>query len=284
MSVAITRALPRWLLPALLVLPAAGMVAAENIDPGGDDSQYVWGENVGWINAEPSGEGGPGVQVSDFELTGWMWGENVGWISLSCRNESTCGTTAYGVLNDGQGVLSGYAWGENVGWVNFAPTTAGVVIDVTTGEFSGQAWGENVGWISFASNGANPFVVTTGWNCDPAPAPPSGYIELAVSRSGVDAVLSWGSLAGATGYDVAMGDLAALRSSGGDFAPATRACLSNNATATAVTESATPGPGQGVWFLVRSENCGGKGTYDSGAATQVGLRDAEIAASGNDCF
>jgi hypothetical protein len=31
------------LLPALLVLLAGGLAAAENIDPGGDDSQYAWG-------------------------------------------------------------------------------------------------------------------------------------------------------------------------------------------------------------------------------------------------
>ena len=31
---------------------------AENIDPDNDDSQYAWAENVGWINAEPGGDGG----------------------------------------------------------------------------------------------------------------------------------------------------------------------------------------------------------------------------------
>jgi len=281
--VATVRGSPRWLLPALMAVAAGGMAAAENIDPGGGGSQYAWAENVGWLNAEPSGDGGPGVQVSDFELTGWMWGENVGWISLSCQNGSTCGTTDYGVLNDGQGVLSGYAWGENVGWIDFAPATAGVVIDVATGEFGGEAWGENVGWVRFASSGAHPFVVTTGWNCDPAPAVPSGSPGLAVAKSGADAELSWAVLAGATGYDVVSGDLATLRSSGGNFATATSACLSDNLTTTALTDSSTPAEGQGVWFLVRGENCGGKGTYDSGGAAQVDLRDAETAASGNDC-
>lgn len=282
MRVATARGAPRWLPAVLVVLLAGGMAAAENIDPGGDDSQYAWGENVGWLNAEPSGDAGFGVQVEDFELTGWMWGENVGWISLSCQNESTCGTTNYGVLNDGQGVLSGYAWGENVGWINFAPATAGVVIDAATGEFWGEAWGENVGWIRFASSGANPFVVTTGWNCDPAPAAPSVSPGLAIAKSGTDAELSWGVVAGATGYDVVSGDLATLRSSGGDFTTATSACLSNNGTTTSVTDSSAPGAGQGVWFLVRGENCGGKGSYDS-VAGQVGLRDAEIASSGDDC-
>lgn len=115
------------------ILLAGGLAFAENIDPGGDGSQYAWGENVGWFNAEPSGDGGPGMQVSDFELTGYLWGENVGWVNLSCKNASTCGTTDYGVINDGQGALSGYAWSENAGWINFAPGTGGVLIDVATG-------------------------------------------------------------------------------------------------------------------------------------------------------
>jgi hypothetical protein len=121
------------------------------------------------------------------------------------------------------------------------------------GELSGEAWGENVGWIRFASSGANPFVVTTGWSCDPAPAAPSGSPGLAVDKSGADAELSWGVQAGATGYDVVMGDLATLRSSGGNFTTATRGCLSDNLTTSSVTDSSAPGAGRGVWFLVRGE-------------------------------
>ena len=47
-------------LGVVLALTAAG-VLAENIDPFSDGSKYAWGENVGWINAEPCGNGGPGV-------------------------------------------------------------------------------------------------------------------------------------------------------------------------------------------------------------------------------
>ena len=271
------------MLLAILALLAGGMAAAENIDPDNDDSQHAWAENVGWINAEPSGDGGPGVQVDDFELTGWMWGENVGWISLSCQNGSTCGTTDYRVLNDGSGVLSGYAWGENIGWVNFAPATAGVVIDVSTGEFGGMAWGENIGWITFASSGAHPFKVKAGWTCNPAPSPPAGSPILSIDKVGTDAELSWSSLAGATGYDIIEGDLGTLLSSSGDFTSATTACLSNHRTIESLLRPESPPPGEGVWYLVRGENCGGKGTLDSGGAEQVDLRDAETVASGNDC-
>ena len=201
------RGSPLIVMLVISIFLAGGMSMAENIDPDDHDSQYAWAENVGWINTEPQGDGGPGVQVDDFELTGWMWGENIGWISLSCKNDSTCGTTEYGVINDGNGVLSGYAWGENVGWINFSPSTAGVFIGVASGEFRGQAWGENVGWISFASTETNPFAVLTSWNCDPAPAPPSGSVACTVSKSGTDAVLSWDGLADATGYGIVKGNL-----------------------------------------------------------------------------
>ena len=71
------------------------------------------------------GDGGPGVAVGDFELTGYVWAENIGWVSLSCENTSSCGTVDYGVTNDGSGNLSGYAWGENVGWISFSCENTG---------------------------------------------------------------------------------------------------------------------------------------------------------------
>ena len=127
---------------------------AGNIDPDLDDSRYAYGENVGWINFEPSL--GPGVTVTDSGLEGYAWGENIGWINLSPLNYG-------GVINDGRGNLSGYAWGENVGWINFAPTGSGVTIDPATGVFSGYAWGENIGWINFASVTAE---IKTAWRQD----------------------------------------------------------------------------------------------------------------------
>ena len=104
-----------------------------------------------------------------------------------------------------------------------------------------------------------------------------------MDKSGTDARLTWQSSVGATGYDLVKGDLVMLRSSTGNFALATNDCLANDPTTTMLLYSNTPTPGQGFWFLVRGENCGGKGSYDSGAPRQVGLRDAEIAASGHDC-
>ena len=137
----------------LLLFCSAGY-AAENIDPDNDGSQYAYGENVGWLNLEPQGDGGHGVEVTDSALTGYMWGENIGWINLT--------PTEGGVVNDGNGNLSGYAWGENVGWIDFAPAGGGVYIDAC-GDFNGTAWGENIGWINFRSDGDNPFYIRTSW-------------------------------------------------------------------------------------------------------------------------
>jgi len=129
----------------LLIVLVACNCCAGNIDPHGDGSQYAYGENVGWLNFEPSE--GLGVQVSVNRVEGFVWGENIGWINLS---PSTYG----GVVNDGHGNLTGFAWGENVGWINFDPqvpggaTDYGVTVD-DEGYFDGWAYGENIGWIHF---------------------------------------------------------------------------------------------------------------------------------------
>ncbi len=160
------RILSKRILPALtlaaLCAAVIAIASAENIDPQNDNSQFAWGENVGWINAEPSATGNPGMQVSGTKITGYMYGENIGWINLHCENNATCGTAQYGVTNDNLGNLGGYAWGENAGWISFCDqntpgtcnvggaSTYRVTIDPNTGIFSGYAWGENIGWISFS--------------------------------------------------------------------------------------------------------------------------------------
>jgi len=243
------RASPRFVLLAISILLTGGVAFAENIDPGSDGSKFAWAENLGWVNAQPSGPGGPGVQVSDSDLTGWAWSENAGWISLSCTNGS-CAGGSYGVTNDGCGTLSG------------------------------SAWSENAGWITFSSAGPNPYRVTTGWRR----AVPTGTPSLTADKmNGSDVLLSWTALSGATSFDIVQGALSALKSSVGNFQFATQACIADNTTATSFTAGGTPNAGDGYWFLVRGENCGGDGTYDTGEATQAGLRDAEIAASGHGC-
>jgi hypothetical protein len=166
--------------PSFLILSVCVLLVsicyAENIDPDPmvEGHQYAWGENVGWLNAEPSGDGGDGVEVDGFKLEGYIWAENIGWISLSCENTNSCGTVAYGVTNDGLGNLSGYAWAENVGWISFScdntsscgTVSYGVTIDPDTGEFSGYAWGENIGWINFQYTISTDYGVVTSWDGD----------------------------------------------------------------------------------------------------------------------
>jgi hypothetical protein len=155
----VLRCVCRTLLIALIALFSAS-THAENIDPANDNHQWAWGENVGWLNFEPTGQ--PGVTVTDSALLGSLWAENIGWIYL---NPLTYG----GVTNDGRGNLSGFAWSENAGWISFSCVSTsscgnvfyGVTIDID-GYFHGHAWGENVGYISFhlATSGSN---VRTSW-------------------------------------------------------------------------------------------------------------------------
>ena len=153
---------------ALTAVVGAVVAFAENIDPFDAGDQYAWGENVGWLNAEPSGNGGPGVHVYGDHLEGYMWGENIGWVNMSCQNTGNCAGPAgnWGVTNNGAGNLSGYAWGENVGWISFsddAPVAYGVTINPATGTFGGYAWGENIGWISFSDDAPVDYAVVTSW-------------------------------------------------------------------------------------------------------------------------
>lgn len=179
---------------ALAVVLGSGIALAENIDPNNDESQYAYGEKVGWLNTESLGDGGSGVEVEDFKLTGYIWAENVGWISLSCQNVSSCGTVSYRVINNGVGTLSGYAWGENVGWISFSCKNTdscdnvdyGVSIDPFTGVFLGYAWGENIGWISFKNTGPIVYKVKTAWwdNVIPGDIDDNAVVDL------IDAILA----------------------------------------------------------------------------------------------
>ena len=276
-----------FLLVALFA--AAGVaIAGENIDPAGDGHQYAWAENVGWINTEP--DDGNGVEGTDFALRGWMWGENIGWINISCDNTGVCGTTPFGVANDGSGTLSGYAWSENSGWINFAPTTCtqdptcGVKIDPATGYFSGRAWGENIGWITLSSGAPENWTPRTSW-CQGTTAAPGAVTGLALAKQqGTPVViLNWFPPANAVWYDMVGGPLSLLRSSQGNYAVATTLCAASRVSAPTAENSAQPPPGNGVWFIVRAANCRGRGTYGSGAPSEHAGRDAGIAASRFTC-
>ena len=278
-------------LGAVLASLSGTAFATENIDPAGDDHQYAWGENIGWVNAEPSGQGGPGAEVLDFNLIGWMWGENVGWINLSCQNNATCADSSFGVANDGYGILSGFAWGENIGWINFSPTTClpdptcGVRIDAATGYFQGRAWGENVGWISF-SDGGPPVGHTTrtSW-CQGFAGPPGfGPAVSVIKTVGGGTKVIWSPQSNASWYDLVSGRLSTLLASQGNFSLSTQRCFASKTLDTAASiPGPPPPPGDAQWDLVRGNTCRGRGSYDSGAASQNGSRDAEIEAAPFHC-
>ncbi len=102
----------------IIILVLTSVAFAENIDPYEDDSQYAYGENVGWLNFEPNIPGpNVGATVSDSNLTGFIWAENVGWLNFDPNVPGD--SNDYGVTIDSDGDFDGWAWGENIGWIHF---------------------------------------------------------------------------------------------------------------------------------------------------------------------
>jgi hypothetical protein len=123
----------------------------------------------------------------------------------------------------------------------------------------------------------------SGWNLDDIElwAVPEGTARIALQ---VDVgTLDWTPIQGAISYDVVRGDLATLVGSGGDYAAATMACEASGVAGTSAAMSLDPGPGDGYWYLVRGNSTQGPMSYQALYPSQVGLRDDEISASGNDC-
>ena len=83
-----------------------------------------------------------------------------------------------------------------------------------------------------------------------------------------------------TDYDALTGDLGDLRATSGDFMAATDACLANGFLVPELAATDSLAPGEGKWFLVRTEPCG---TYDSAFPSQVSGRDDGVVASGFGC-
>ena len=76
-----------------------------------------------------------------------------------------------------------------------------------------------------------------------------------------------------------VGDLLALRSSGGDFATSVLGCSLPAVEGTSVGYDDDPAEGEAQWILVRGVSTAGPMTFESLADTQVGLRDDEINAA-----
>jgi hypothetical protein len=97
----------------------------------------------GIINFLPTGT--TPVTISDTDgIDGVAWGNEIGWINFDP-------TGVEGVTIDAvTGVISGKAWAQVSGWINFSVTGQTVKIN-TNGEFEGWAWtgGPYGGWIKF---------------------------------------------------------------------------------------------------------------------------------------
>jgi hypothetical protein len=160
---------------------------------------------------------------STDNLAGYAWSSNVGWISFNCTNDSSCGTSSYGVNKDTSGYLVGYAWSPNVGWIQFGGLSGfpsspnqnaqvvggnlvgwakvlsadgngwdgwislagtGYGVSFSGSTFSGYAWGSEVmGWISFSG------VINTIMSGTLTSSAPSCTIALGASACNVN--LTW---------------------------------------------------------------------------------------------
>jgi hypothetical protein len=123
----------------------------------------------------------------------------------------------------------------------------------------------------------------SGWNVDDVEVwgvPDSILINLTMD----DTELTWNAVPGAVGYDIVRGDLAMLRSTGGDFTPATTSCVEDDIAGTTLGYTDTPTSShEGHWILIRSVAAEGPLTYQTLAGIQIGLRDDEINAAGDSC-
>jgi len=98
----------------------------------------------------------------------------------------------------------------------------------------------------------------------PGGSPPDRVLGLSVDRdSSGDLSVAWNPVAGGDSYDVARGDLSALRSSG---YPGGAVCAASELPSTPYVEpgSSCPiGPGEACWYLVRGVSTCGPGTFGS---------------------
>ena len=119
--------------------------------------RFVYGGNIGWVDARPSEEAG--ARVEEHVCSGYLYSANVGWIHLG--GGSPVNGYAYGNLSASDygvnvvtsgigggapGALSGYAYGANVGWIVF-DAAGSPRVDLATGRLSGYAYSANVGWL-----------------------------------------------------------------------------------------------------------------------------------------
>jgi len=118
-------------------------------------------------------------------ITGYAWSSNVGWVSMSCDNDSTCGSVDYGLDMDTAGTLSGYAWNNNIGWVSFNQSELAGCPSGTCKAWVDPATGTMYGWARACAGSANGDCTggdrTDGWD---------GWISLNGPAYGIEIILN----------------------------------------------------------------------------------------------
>lgn len=147
-----------------IFFPASVLLASESsstIEAGSATSRICHDaacSDYGSVNWRPTGA--TAVSVTDSGLSGYAWGDEIGWINLDPTDSGVS-------INTTTGALSGYAFANTGSWINFNPTDVsggtdvGVVIN-GDGEFTGWAWvsGAYGGWMKFDCTSANTCVKT----------------------------------------------------------------------------------------------------------------------------
>lgn len=155
--------------------------------------------------------------ASTDNMSGYAWSSNIGWVSFNCTNDSSCGTSNYGVNKDASGNLTGYAWSSNIGWIKFGGLAGFPGGSGTTAQNAQIVSGNLIGWAQALSNGG-------GWD---------GWISFTgtgygVTQSGAtltgyawgSSVIGWLSFDAAGAQGVKFSGAATLTSSGTDTNPA----------------------------------------------------------------
>ncbi|HEY5220975.1 MAG TPA: fibronectin type III domain-containing protein [Candidatus Paceibacterota bacterium] len=189
----------------IAIVGGAGTATGGTNISSSSSQHWAWNDAIGWMDFYDTHN----IIVSATKLTGYA-SSSAGNISLDCTTSpggNICGTSNYGVSNDGSGNLAGWAWNDTYGWISFCGNSSGggstlsgstwvcpssptyqVVINPSTGVFSGWAWNDTLGWISFncsnTSNcGTSQYDVVTTWTAAGVEA--TGTLDSATFDTGV---------------------------------------------------------------------------------------------------
>lgn len=271
------------------------------------DSDPGWAREGEWAFGQPTGQGGLAGRFNPDPTSG-ATGTNVFGVNLNGNFSGTAGSPYR--LTSSPVDLTGYQ-GTTLRfqrWLNTGgPAYVATKVEVSS---NGSAWSTvwNANWLIADNNWSlrsldisavadnQPSVqvrwsyqVTTGvknpgsgWNIDDIQFL-GGLLTAKTTLNVTPAELNWSVIPGATGYDVVRGDLLQLATTRGDFSTSTKECLGNDLTGTAFHFTAVPPAGGAWWFLVRGTTASGPLTYQDLSDSQVGGRDAGIAASGIAC-